>query len=332
MLTARRGRRQLIVRNALECNLFRSLLAQRGAMGRAATAVPLSTQFGRNHRDTVVDATGFSRRAAAATRPSTPMPLKPPASRNVHRRAPVLRGVDGPLIVKAADPLNELHAAGLAAAVQSGYRRASDISGGLEVGFGAVDLNIIDGQRQSAADAYLRPALERPNLTLLTDAVVGRLVIEHARCIGVEYRTGKLTSRALAAEVVLTAGAIGSAHLLMSSGIGPQSHLAEVGIDVQVHLPGVGAICKITPGRCSPTARRTPSPRDATTTARSTACRSASSAPARNSPPFDHASPRTLSPGNHCATLHLRCAIRQQDRHFRLSTHPNLGNLARNAG
>ena len=138
-------------------------------------------------------------------------------------RDPALRGVDGPLIVKAADPLNELHAAGLAAAVQSGYRRASDISGGLEVGFGAVDLNIIDGQRQSAANAYLRPALDRPNLTLLTDAVVGRLVIERGRCIGVEYRAGNttLTSRALAAEVVLTAGAIGSAQLLMSSGIGP---------------------------------------------------------------------------------------------------------------
>jgi choline dehydrogenase len=158
-------------------------------------------------------------------------------------RDPALRGVDGPLIVKAADPLNELHAAGLAAAVQSGYRHASDISGGLEVGFGPVDLNIIDGQRQSAADAYLRPALNRPNLTLVTDAMVGRLVLERGRCIGVEYRTGngKLTSHALAAEVVLTAGAIGSAQLLMSSGIGPQSHLAEVGIDVQLDLPGVGA-------------------------------------------------------------------------------------------
>jgi GMC oxidoreductase len=151
-------------------------------------------------------------------------------------RDPALRGVDGPLIVRAADPLNELHAAGLAAAVQSGYRRASDISGGLEVGFGHVDLNIIDGQRQSAADAYLRPALNRPNLTLVIDAVVGRLVIEHGRCIGVEYRTGNgtLTAHARAAEVVLTAGAIGSAQLLMSSGIGPQSHLAEVGVDVEL--------------------------------------------------------------------------------------------------
>jgi choline dehydrogenase len=158
-------------------------------------------------------------------------------------RDPALRGVAGPLIVKAADPLNELHAAGLAAAVQSGYRRASDISGGHEVGFGPVDLNIIDGQRQSAADAYLRPALDRPNLTLVTDAVVGRLVIVRGRYIGVEYRigNGNSTSHALAAEMVLTAGAIGSAQLLMSSGIGPQSHLAEAGIDVQLDLPGVGA-------------------------------------------------------------------------------------------
>jgi choline dehydrogenase len=110
------------------------------------------------------------------------------------------------------------------------------------VGFGPVDLNIIDAN-DKAADAYLRPALDRPNLTLVTDAVVGRLVIERGRCIGGEYRigNGNSTSHALAAEMVLTAGAIGSAQLLMSSGIGPQSHLAEAGIDVQLDLPGVGA-------------------------------------------------------------------------------------------
>ena len=62
-------------------------------------------------------------------------------------------------MVAPADPLNEVHAACLSAAVESGYRRATDISGGLELGFGPVDLNIVDGKRQSAADAYLWPAV-----------------------------------------------------------------------------------------------------------------------------------------------------------------------------
>ena len=156
---------------------------------------------------------------------------------------PALRGVDGPIVVAPADPLHDLHACGLAAAIESGYRRAADISGGLEVGFGPVDLNIISGRRQSAADAYLWPAANRPNLHLVTDAVVSGLLIKRGRCIGVEYRAheGKHVSRVSAGQVVLTAGAIGSAHLLLASGIGPQSHLREVGIDVCVDLPGVGA-------------------------------------------------------------------------------------------
>ena len=158
-------------------------------------------------------------------------------------RDPKLRGACGPLVVAPADPLNQVHAACLSAAVESGHPRATDISGGLELGFGPVDLNIVDGHRQSAADAYLWPAIRRPNLQLVTDTVVHRLIIQRGRCIGVEYGTGQAgeVSRALAGEVILTAGAIGSPQVLMSSGIGPSSHLREVGVGVELDLPGVGS-------------------------------------------------------------------------------------------
>jgi choline dehydrogenase len=156
---------------------------------------------------------------------------------------PDLRGTHGPIVVAPADPLNALHAAALSAAVKAGYPRATDISGGLEVGFGPVDLTIVNHKRQTAADAYLSPALKRPNLELVTHAVVKRLLLQGGRCVGVEYATGagRHISRAMAPEVILTAGAVGSAQLLMESGIGPHSHLREVGVDVRLDLPGVGA-------------------------------------------------------------------------------------------
>ena len=91
---------------------------------------------------------------------------------------PALRGVNGPLLVAPPNPPNELATAGLSASAESGYARATDVSGGLEIGFGLVDLNIVDGQRQSAADAYLTPALHRANLDFVADAVVHRLWIE----------------------------------------------------------------------------------------------------------------------------------------------------------
>jgi choline dehydrogenase len=132
--------------------------------------------------------------------------------------------------------------AGLAAAVEVGYRRATDLSGGLEEGFGWGDLNIVAGRRQSAADAYLTSALGRPNLRVVTDALVHRVRLHAGRCIGVVYSVGtEVFAASCSGEVVLTAGTVGSAQLLMLSGIGPQSHLREVGVDVVVDLPGVGA-------------------------------------------------------------------------------------------
>ncbi len=156
---------------------------------------------------------------------------------------PAIRGVDGPLHIQPASPTNEPAAAFLAAAEEIGHPRARDISGGVEVGFGPSDLTIVKGRRQSAADAYLTPALFRPNLDIVADAMVHRVLIEGARAVGIEYRTntGELVTVRAEREVVLAAGAIGSPQLLMLSGIGPSAHLRSVGVDVVFDLPSVGS-------------------------------------------------------------------------------------------
>jgi choline dehydrogenase len=156
-------------------------------------------------------------------------------------RAADLRGVDGPMVVAPAAQPHPLAAAGLQAALEAGHLKATDISGGLEQGFGWTDLNIVDGARQSVADAYLRPVVDRPNLDVVTDALVHRIRVENGTCVGVDYTAdARLVSTDCSGEVVLTAGTIGTAHLLLLSGIGPQAHLHQVGVDVVVDLPGVG--------------------------------------------------------------------------------------------
>lgn len=152
-----------------------------------------------------------------------------------------LRGQDGPLKVAPAERLHDVTAAMVSAAVECGHPRAADISSGDEIGVGPVDLNIVDGKRQSAADAYLDNALDRPNLDLVSDALVHRVLVEGNRATGVEYRTGAAVATAFGGEVILCAGAIGTPQLLMLSGIGPQEHLREAGIEPVHDLPGVGA-------------------------------------------------------------------------------------------
>jgi choline dehydrogenase len=156
---------------------------------------------------------------------------------------PAIRGHDGPLVVSPADPPNPVLAACLNAARERGFPGAADISGGLEVGFGFTDLNIVNGKRQSAADAYLLPVLHRPNLELLTNTMVHRLCITQSRCTGVEYTSGSsgTVSTAVAGEVILAAGAIGTPQLLMVSGIGPQEHLRKAGVQVVQDMPAVGS-------------------------------------------------------------------------------------------
>ncbi|SNS37049.1 choline dehydrogenase [Streptosporangium subroseum] len=163
-------------------------------------------------------------------------------SEHAEGRDPALRGVSGPLTVTPPSSPHPVSEAALAAAAELGYPAAEDINSGLEEGFGLVDRNIVDGRRQSAADAYLLPVLHRPNLTVVTDATAHRVLVAAGRCTGVEYGVGgEVLTAECRGEVVLTAGTVGSAQLLMQSGIGPRSHLREVGVEVLLDLPGVGA-------------------------------------------------------------------------------------------
>jgi choline dehydrogenase-like flavoprotein len=163
-------------------------------------------------------------------------------SEHTEGRDPAIRGVDGPLRVGPASPRHPVAEAVLAAALECGFASATDISSGLEEGFGWNDLSIAGGRRFGAADAYLAPARRRPNLDVLTDALVHRVTVEAGRATGVEYGVGAELFRARCdGEVVLAAGTIGSAHLLLQSGIGPQSRLRDVGVEAVLDLPGVGA-------------------------------------------------------------------------------------------
>jgi choline dehydrogenase len=163
-------------------------------------------------------------------------------SETTQGRDPAVRGMSGPLSVAPPSEPNPVVAAALDGAVELGYQRAEDLSGGLEIGFGWPDANIVNGLRQSAADAYLLPVLRRSNLEIITDAVAQRLLLVGTRCIGVEYvKAGEVSTVTCNAEVILSAGAIGSPQLLMLSGIGPAAHLNDVGVTPLQDVPGVGA-------------------------------------------------------------------------------------------
>ena len=152
------------------------------------------------------------------------------------------RGTEGPMLVTPPARSGMLLDSAFAAVLAEGHSVSADLNGAQSVGVGWHDLTGIEGRRQSAADAYIRPYLDRSNLTVVTDALVRRLVISKGRCSGVEYIVkGQATQTETAREVVLTAGAVGSPHLLMVSGVGPAAHLRETGIDVQADVPGVGA-------------------------------------------------------------------------------------------
>jgi choline dehydrogenase len=164
-------------------------------------------------------------------------------SERAEGRDPGVRGMKGPMLVapRPRTPDGALIEDLLATTLDAGIPFTGDPSGTVQDGAGWHDWNVPGGKRQSAADAYLRPVLSRPNLTVVTGAQVRRLIIENGRCRGVEYTAGSQTVQAGAAfEVVLTAGTIGSAQLLMTSGIGPASDLRDLGIDVVADAPGVG--------------------------------------------------------------------------------------------
>ena len=151
------------------------------------------------------------------------------------------RGVDGPMRPQPAATIHPAALAFIEAVQELGYPVSADLNGADPEGVARYESTVAEGARQSAADAYLRPFLDRPNLTVVTDAVARKLVISGGRCTGVQYTLGgQLRTAEAAGEVVLCAGAIGSPHLLMLSGIGPADALRAHGIQADVDLPGVG--------------------------------------------------------------------------------------------
>ncbi len=150
------------------------------------------------------------------------------------------RGKDGPLHVRRARQEHPLHLAFVEAGRQAGYPVTEDYNGEQQEGFGAFDMTVWQGRRWSTANAYLRPALRRPNCTLLR-GLARRVVIEDGRATGVEIdRGGKIEVIRANREVILSASSINTPKLLMLSGIGPAAHLAEHGIKVVADRPGVG--------------------------------------------------------------------------------------------
>jgi choline dehydrogenase len=150
-------------------------------------------------------------------------------------------GTGGPLAVSEPRSPRDLSETFVEAAVETGESRNDDFNGASQEGVGHYHLTQKEGRRHSTADGYLKPVLDRPNLTARTGAQVTEVVVEDGRATGVEYETDGERVRADASEeVVLSAGAVDSPQLLMLSGVGPADHLREHGIEVAHDLPGVG--------------------------------------------------------------------------------------------
>jgi choline dehydrogenase len=151
------------------------------------------------------------------------------------------RGDSGKLQTCYGTLRNPLHAAWLKAGEQAGYLRSDDLNGGQQEGFGRFDMTVGAGRRSSTANAYLRPAMRRPNLAVRAHAMVTRIEFDGTLATGVRYRLGE-SERSVQArrEVILCAGSIGSPHLLKVSGVGPPEELAGQGIPVVRALPSVG--------------------------------------------------------------------------------------------
>nr|WP_170538128.1 choline dehydrogenase [Ruegeria arenilitoris] len=158
-----------------------------------------------------------------------------------HGGDPKWRGTDGPLHVSRGPRKNPLFKAFVEAGRQAGYELTDDYNGEKQEGFGPMEQTVWKGRRWSAANAYLKPALKRPNCDIVR-GLATRVVIEDGRATGVELIRGGRTQIVRARrEVVLAASSINSPKLLMLSGIGPAAHLAEHGINVVADRPGVGA-------------------------------------------------------------------------------------------
>lgn len=152
------------------------------------------------------------------------------------------RGKGGPLFISAnRRDLHPLVETFLQSAEATGLARNADFNGARQDGVGIYQMTIRKARRNSAARAFLRPAMKRPNVEVLTHAQVTRVLFEGRRAVGVEYhRHGKSGRVRAGSEVILAAGAVASPQLLMLSGVGPADHLRTHGIDIVADSPNVG--------------------------------------------------------------------------------------------
>jgi choline dehydrogenase len=159
------------------------------------------------------------------------------------RGAVPYHGTGGPMPVAANATTRLLHEPLMQTAAAAGYWTSEDIHGRVEEGFARPELTMdARGRRASAARAYLRPAMHRPNLQVMQGALTTRVLVERRRAVGIEIRRGAETRTIYAErEVILCGGTYNSAQLLMLSGFGPAEALRALGIPVRADLPGVGA-------------------------------------------------------------------------------------------
>lgn len=152
-----------------------------------------------------------------------------------------LRGRGGPVRVVRGPETNPLYRAFTEAGVQAGYARSANMNDLQHEGFGPMEMNVADGVRCSAARAYLRPAMAKGNVEVVTQAQVSRILFDGREATGVEYLQGGQVKRAEARrEVIVSAGSIMSPVLLKRSGIGPGAELRDAGIALCHESPEVG--------------------------------------------------------------------------------------------
>ena len=150
-------------------------------------------------------------------------------------------GTDGPLRVSNQRSPHIICKDYIRAAQQAGHKLNPDFNGDDQLGAGLYQVTQHEGRRASAAVCYLHPAMNRPNLTVITKAQTKKIVLESRRAVGVEYiRNGKVESVRCEREVLVTSGSINTAKLLLLSGIGPTDELKDHGIAMQYHMDGVG--------------------------------------------------------------------------------------------
>jgi choline dehydrogenase len=151
-------------------------------------------------------------------------------------------GASGPITVARHRTDDYIYPNLIAAALAMGYTHLNDFHGEVREGFSAPDFTTHHGRRASPASAFLRPAMSRPNLTVVTHALTTRVTIESGRAVGIGYlHGGQPVETRVQREVILSAGTFNSPQILMLSGVGPADELRGIGIKPAADLPGVGA-------------------------------------------------------------------------------------------